>query len=320
MSAATTSAVRKKAAAATTTAPAKPRAVRPKIFQIFYREEQRSSLDPAFIAYDNSGIKSPLLEFDVFRRILTRGLAGKAPLWGVVSWKFGLKTELSGAQLIAHLRANPGCDAYYCNPYPEFEAVYHNLWQQGETAHPGFLELARRVFQAAGLPLATLDALYPAQLYSAANYIVATPAFWRAYIGFIEDVLARLERHAAPELLAQLLSATADAKGRHAGATYLPFIVERLFSVFLISDAAAGFRTHKYPVPAKENRLNVHLGVLRQQKELVCQHRNPQLTAWWLSHRALYLVAEHGRDWVRRYLPRISPSEICYLPEKLHAR
>lgn len=290
-------------------------AASPTIFQIYYRDSQRAHLDPSFVPYDNSGVKNPLLEFDVFRTVLSKRLAGKAPLWGAVSWKFTSKTGLRGAELIEYIKANPGYDAYYCNPFPEFEAVYHNLWQQGETAHPGFLDLVRELFRLADLPQAALDALYPAQLYSAANYIIATPAFWRAYIGYIEAVLTKIEERASPEILAQLHSATADAKGHHAGATYLPFVVERLFSLFLMSEAAAGFRAHKYPVPDKEARLNVHLKVLREKKEFTCQHRNPHLTAWWLSHRALYLIAEHGKVWARNYLPLISPAEIHYLPE-----
>lgn len=299
--------------------PNRRRRVAPKVFQIYYRDEHLDSLDPAFVPYDNRGEHHPLLEFNVFRTILNDGLAGKAGLWGAVSWKFGRKTGLAGDDLIDYVRDNPGYDAYYCNPFPEFEAVYHNLWQQGETAHPGFLDLARRVFQAAGLPLATLDALYPAQFYSAANYIVATPAFWRAYVAFIEDILDRIERNGDSHLLGQLHASTADPKGVHSGATYLPFLVERLFAVFLLSDAAAGFRVHKYPVPAKEARLNVHLIILRQQKELLCQHHNAHLAAWWLSHRALYFVTEHGKEWVRRFLPRISPDAVDFLPTAVTA-
>lgn len=291
----------------------------PKIFQIYYRDDQIQHLEPEFIPYNNCGILNPLLEFGVFRRILNKNLAGKAPLWGAVSWKFAAKTGQSGAELLTYLAENPGYDAYYCNPFPEFEGVYHNLWQQGETAHPGFLQLARELFIAAGLPLDTLDALYPARYYAAANYIIATPAFWRAYIGFVDGVLARIEKNAAPLTLLQLHSSAADAKGRHAGATYLPFFVERLFGVFLMDPAGASFKTHKYLLPAKESALNVHQKLLREKKEFCCQHRNVHLTAWWLSHRALYLVAEHGKGWTRRYLPLISPSEIRYLPEECHA-
>lgn len=291
----------------------------PTIFQIHYRDEQREQLDPAFTPYDNRDGTSPLLEFEVFRRIQAQGLAGRASPWGAVSWKFGRKTGLTGAELVAYLRAHPGYDAYYCNPFPEFEAIYHNLWHQGETAHPGFLDLCREFFLAADLSPTLLDAMYPAKVYSAANYIVATPTFWHAYIGFIDTLLERVGQQAAPELLARLHSSTADAKGRHAGATYLPFIVERLFSVFLLSEAAAGFRVHKYPLPAREQKLNAHLMVLREQKELLCQQHNRKLASWWLSHRALYFLAEHGRDWARQYLPPISPEEIRYLPVQAHA-
>ena len=297
----------------------KPAAETLKIFQIYYRDAQIPHLDPLLTPYDNRGVANPLLEFAVFQTILQQKLAGKARLWGALSWKFSDKTGLSADELFRYLADNPGYDAYYCNPFPEFEGIYHNLWQQGETAHPGFLELAQEIFVAADLPREGLNALYPARYFAAANYIIATPQFWRAYIKFVEKILQRIEKNAAPHTLLRLYSSTADAKGRHAGATYLPFIVERLFGLFLMDPVGAAFNTHKYPLPKKERALNVHQKLLREKKEFCCQHHNSHLAAWWLSHRALYLVAEHGRHWAQHYLPRISPSELIYLPETSHA-
>jgi len=132
-----------------------------RIFQIYYRPEQRQYLDPAFEPYNNEGDDSPLLEFNVFRKLQNSKHVEGADYWGALSWKFREKTGLGGRQLREVIASHPGFDVYYCNPFPELEGLYHNLWLQGETAHPNFLILCREFFQAAGLDEKAFTLLEP---------------------------------------------------------------------------------------------------------------------------------------------------------------
>lgn len=277
-----------------------------RIFQIYYRPEQRQFLDPAFEPYNNQGDSSPLLEFNVFRKLMNSELPRGAGLWGALSWKFKEKTGLSGEQLRKIIAANPDQDVYYCNPFPELEGVYHNLWLQGETSHPNFLILCRDFLQAAGLDESCLTQLVPSTYFAASNYIVATPEFWQGYIAFISDVIDKAERGMSTTAKAMIYSAAADRKAMHAGASYMPFIVERLFGVYL-ARVQGKYKTCKFTCEQQENKLNVHLRLLRQMKDVAISSKSLWLATCWINYRNVYMQQLHGNDWCNRYLRDITP-------------
>ena len=180
-----------------------------RLFQIFYRKEQESQLDPAFLPYDNRGDLDLLLEFNVFRKLFTDPRVVGADYWGAVSWKFGQKTGLTGAALKQTILTNPGYDVYFCNPNPDTEALYHNLWLQGETSHPEFAWLSRQVFEAADLDVSMVDQIWPSSLFATTNYFVATPVFWDAYFKFVGRVIESARTKLSPHGRAMLHSAQA---------------------------------------------------------------------------------------------------------------
>lgn len=283
------------------------------IYQIYYQEEQISHLDANFIPYNNAGDKSSLLEFNVFRKIHNDINHHKGDLWGALSWKFTQKTGLSGKCLLDFIEQNPGYDVYYCNPFPEFESIYQNLWAQGETAHPDFIDLNKKLFNLIGLPHGLLlEEIQPKAAFAATNAIIGSHKFWQAYLSFVEAILDKLFNHGEEELLAQLHSSRADAKGIHAGANYLPFIVERLFTVFLNSENGKDLRTIKYPLPQAEKNLNIHLKHLREMKDAAWKSKSIWMASCWLNYRNLYLTQRHGIQWARKYLPAITPTKLTF--------
>jgi hypothetical protein len=283
-----------------------------RVFQIYYRPQQRQALDPAFEPYDNSGDLSPLLELNVFRKIARQPECAGLAYWGAVSWKFGQKTGLTGAALLATIRANPGFDVYFCNPHPDTEALYHNLWVQGETSHPQFMTLAREIFALARLDVSALEGLWPAALYAAANYFVATPAFWEDYLGFVGAVLDALPGRLSPLGAAMLHSPMADARGAHANASYLPFVVERLFSTFLLARRDK-YRAYKYLTENSRLERNVHLRHLREMKDEAGRTRSEWLASCWSNYRRLYLAQLHGKLWLQKYQPLVTPRETRFI-------
>ncbi|WP_151445713.1 hypothetical protein [Lacisediminimonas profundi] len=282
-----------------------------RIFQIYFEAWQKELLDPAFAALNNSGVKSEAMEFDVFERLARSEHVKGATLWGALSWRFSEKTGMSGADLIKAVQANPGMDVYYCNPYPHNEALYHNMWTQGETTHPRFLALSRALFQAVGLPEDELSSISTSNSCSAANYFIASPAFWSKYLTFVRKVLTLAERKLSPEARSLLHSTMADDRGLHRGATYLPFIVERLFPVFMKTEGK-GLKGFKIALPEREREMNVHLKLLREMKDVAHRTKSPWLAACWVNYRNLYLSQMNGKAWCQKYLRAITPTDIKF--------
>jgi hypothetical protein len=282
-----------------------------RLFQIYYEPWHRDLLDPAFTPFDNTGRISELLEFDVFERLAASDATAGAALWGALSWRYSEKTGLSGTELRSIIAAHPDADVFYANPHVHNEALYHSMWVQGETAHPRFLEVARAFFAAAGLPADELSAIHPSADFSAANYFVGTPRFWAIYLPWVRETLARAEANLDPAMRALMHSTAADDRGLHGGATYLPFIVERLFPLFLRS-AGRELKAHKVTSPSREAELNVHLRLLREMKDTAHRTSSTWLAVCWVNYRNLYLGQMHGAAWCQEYLRRVTPTDVRF--------
>ncbi len=302
------------ASALTAIAPRELRQVGPNqipVFQIHFEEAHRSNLDPDLIPYDNAGRCGPLREFEVFERLATDDGVQLAPLWGAVSWKFFAKTGLSGEALAQTLKEHAGYDLYYCNPAPENEALFANFWHQGQTAHPGLRDICKAVFAAADLPAGEFDAIMPSSAFSSCNYFVAGPAFWRSYLPFVRGIVDRATAGLPEDTRRTLESSVADPRNLHAGASYWPFIVERLLPLYL-RGPGAGLKTHKIALPMAEARLNPHLRRLREMKDVAHRTRSQWLYSCWLHFRNLYLLQTAGRDWCTRQLPQLNPTPVVF--------
>jgi hypothetical protein len=285
-----------------------------KIFQIYYHERQSPFLDPAFEPYDNAGDGSPLLEFNVFTKLLQSKEVQDAKLWGALSWKFGQKTGISGAQFKKEIASNPGYDVYFCNPHAETEALYHNLWLQGETAHPNFLALCKEIFEVAGLSTELLTEIQPSSNFATANYFVATPAFWKRYAAFVSRVLLAANKKLSSTARSILFSSTADPNGVHADASYIPFVVERLFSVFLRTDGRE-FLAYKISPKAPDEQINVHLKLLGEMRNVAFRTKSVWMASCWVNYRNLYFTNAYGAPWAKRYLRSITPHAIVFAPD-----
>ncbi|MFY8085037.1 MAG: hypothetical protein ACOVN7_15085 [Rubrivivax sp.] len=281
------------------------------IFQIFFEQSQRSALDSAFIPLDNAGHADPLFEFSVFERLAAEEGVRLSPLWGAVSWRFAAKTGMDGRQWLDQIRQHPGFDLYFCNPSPENEGLYASPWQQGMAKHPGLRDLAAQMFSSAGLDPRELDDIVPSPGFSSCNYFVGTPQFWNAYIPFVRNVIDLARKELPAPVLALLDSNKADPMGLHPGATYWPFIVERLFTVFLKRHAGV-LKVHKVALPKLEAQLNPHVKRLREMKDVAHRTRSQWLYGCWLSYRNLYLLQVAGKEWCARHLPLLVSKEVRF--------
>jgi hypothetical protein len=282
-----------------------------RIFQIYYADWQRDLLDANFVPLDNSRQSSELMEFAVFERLAKSEHIKGLKLWGSLSWRFTERTGMSGADFIKAISLQPGKDIYYCNPVPINEGLFHNYWLQGETSHPQFFALCQAIFKLTGLPESELTGLQSSDQFSASNYFVGTPRFWQTYIPWVNQVLSAANKKLPPNVRDLMHSKMADDRDLHKGATYVPFIVERLLPVFL-KTAGKGLGAHKIALPKRDAELNVHLKLLREMKDVAHRTKSAWLAACWVNYRNLYLMQVNGKEWCDKYLRNITPTEITF--------
>ena len=281
------------------------------VFQIHYKGEQKQHLDAAFIEYDNKTAESETHEFAVFERLSGLAQTKKAKYWGAVSWRFGEKTGLAGHELIEIVRKNPTADVFYMNPYPYNEALFQSGWMQGETVHPDFMEISEKVLVAAGYESEEIHRTVASASFSSANYFVGSQKFWQAYIPFVQKLLADAERGLSQQALQMLHSSRADMRNLHNQSTYVPFIVERLFPLFM-KTAGTGLSAAKITLPAQEQKLNEHLRKLREMKDTAVKGKSEWLLRAWMNYRNLYLQSVSPREWCKRYFPALNPKTIIW--------
>jgi len=280
-----------------------------RIFQIYYESWQRDLLDPSFAALDNSGLKSELEEFLVLERLAKSEHVKGAKLWGALSWRFTERTGMKSTDWVAAIQADRGKDVYFCDPAPVIEALYHNLWLQGGIAHPHFLEVCIAFFKATKLPLETLSAIVPGEQYATANYFVGTPRFWELYLPWVTELFKVANKNMPPKER-DLMHAKA-AEGPHKGMSLMPFILERLFPIFM-KTAGKDLSYKKIALPALDAQLNVHLRLLREAKNLAHSSKSAWLAALWVNYRNLYFIQTNGKDWCAKNLRRITPLDIKF--------
>ena len=90
------------------------------------------------INYTDFGAES---EYDIFKHIRHKE---NPDVWGLLSWKFELKSCVSVSAFLAHAKMCLSSDADCCfiNPMILNEAVFGDVWEQGElVGHKGMVAL-----------------------------------------------------------------------------------------------------------------------------------------------------------------------------------
>ena len=199
-----------------------------KIHQIYYRPTQLSYLEPEFQPYYNplNTSERQLFEYSVFRKEYDLGkIQG---LTGYVSWKFRQKTNLTGSEVIKFIHDNPGFDVYTFNPFFELSELFPNVWWQGEAHHPGIISLAQKIYEEIGVSVNLSDLRSTDRSLLYCNYWVGSRSFWDRYMQHMKEIVHVIhsgDKEKFPNLYAD--------SGYHDGSTYIPFILERVFSTFI---------------------------------------------------------------------------------------
>ena len=281
------------------------------IWQIYYQAVQQAQLDAAFTPLDNSRFPSETHELAVFQRLHTSGAAASYSAWGALSWRFAEKTGLSGHELLHIVQQSPSVDVFYMNPFPHIEALFASPWWHGEVAHPDLLEVANAFLDAAGLCTEELNRLTPAREFSMCNYFVGSQSFWQSYLPFVEGALHRADMKMPPALRAKMHSEDADWRKLHHASTYVPFIMERLFTVFL-HNQGRHLKVQKIPCPLGESNMNEDLLELRNMKDVAVLSRSKHILAMWQEKRSEYFRKTSSAWWCDRYLDRLITAPVVW--------
>lgn len=232
--------------------------------QIVYRRDQLSRVDPAFSPYDNVANERPdRHEYHVFLRERGRSTRDSDRCYGFVSWKFGMKTGVSGAEFLEFVGANPGMDVYFINPFHEYALTFRNVWEQGEYFHPGLTKAAEELFERLHLDLPIGSAVHGEGQAAFCNYFVATPRFWRRYLDVVESILTFADDHASDPLAIELRTPVP----RHHSATMLTFVLERVLSS-MIATGEWSAASYQFSGQWLRNRYGVLLQHLEPLREL----------------------------------------------------
>lgn len=206
-----------------------------KIYQVYFDDKSRQSLDKTFTPYDNSNpIKEKEFEYGVMRDIYFNHDPFKNnKYFGVLSWKFKEKTGLRGSDFVSWINKNKGYDVYVINPYPEQSFINYNVWYQGEYWHPGLIELTEKLFKDAGIDIDIRSTRNSFDNCSFCNYWVANKKFWYKYMYYCEKLYKAI--YEADDDDTKKLLFDISVYGGGGDVAFFPFIFERMISAILAS-------------------------------------------------------------------------------------
>ena len=180
-------------------------------------------------------------EFRILVDMYRRGLHREQQFTGLLSPKFGLKTGLSGRDFLAFVEANADADVCFVNPFPQLAYISHNVWMQGEHAHPGLTVRSQALLDAVGIDIVLDDVpRHGPDVLCYSNYWVGKERFWDEYVGGLLLPIAQfLETHPDHPASRAIMEPTIHLEA----APFLPFMIERLFSTYLsLNRASVSFR------------------------------------------------------------------------------
>lgn len=203
-----------------------------KIFEPIYKPNQVLE-EPEFTVYHHTSNEKfrDWRELRIHIEIYRKSIHKKQDYTGVFSPKFRLKTKLSGFEFISFVKNNPGYDLYFVNPFPQMKYLSYNIWMQAEANHPGIVEAAQNLLNAAGIDInLNLQPRHDATTLAYSNFWIGNTRFWEEFVGGVLHPLAtHIESNPNNPEVQRVFANTFHTDP----APYLPFITERMFTTFL---------------------------------------------------------------------------------------
>lgn len=209
-----------------------------KIYQCYFHESQKYALDPAFIPYDGSASDQQEYHEYPHLKALYKKNKNYDGYWGLTSWRWSQKCNITGSAFIRWMNDNPGYDVYHPN-IGYGELGFPNIFIQGNQYHGKLLNYMERLCKLLGVSV-DLYSRYPTNYFIASHYYVAKNNFWDGWMSFLKHVLeiSRNDRELNDYMLSQCIH-------RDRPVYNFCFAVERLVVLYLILNQ--NFRVKEFP-------------------------------------------------------------------------
>ena len=239
--------------------------MRLKLHQIWYRDEHKSELDPNLLSWDNrENLRPEWCEYWVMRQAARDFEHNFGDLTGFFSWKYRQKLNLEFSQIKSYIEAYPGADCYIFSPAVFQVAYYLNVWQQGEEWHPGITQKAQNLLHDLGYDIALENTIDHHLTIAYCNYWIGNRVFWSEYLKFMDGVFQYIESALANDQH----NLWDVVHGTHGGERYvkhlpiIPFLIERLFSVFVKLHPEFKIIAWQYPLDMMQDRTQGAAGMI----------------------------------------------------------
>lgn len=211
------------------------------IYQIYYDEATRARVDPLFIPLDNTENDRPdWREYWPIRNYMVANVLDDDAYYGFLSPKFQAKTGLTGADVVGFI-GDGGADVYVFSQFVERSALFLNVFEQGESGHPGLLDVMQQFVDQIGLVVDLRMLVGDNSNAVFSNYFVAKGRFWKRWLAVAERLFVLCE--AGEEPLAARLNALTTYAGQPDPVHMKVFIMERIASFVIMYN---GFSTAAY--------------------------------------------------------------------------
>lgn len=241
------------------------------IHQAYHQPDQIRYLDKNFIPYDNKEGDKVLLEYGIWKNLYPNYSESDAH-WGTLSWKYRKKINISSEYLIGWISSNPGYDVYYFQPYLSL-LEYKNLWIQGEEHHPGIINFCDKLLQKLGYNFSITELEYTADEFATCHYHIGNNVFWSNYLRWLDDIVLTVRQDA--ELNNFMFNQDSDYK-YIPDLKNVPFIVERLFTLFLILHPYIKAKHYPYESNSRQDS-NLDFYYARKQRDQEILEKRKQL-------------------------------------------
>jgi hypothetical protein len=240
-----------------------------KLFQLCYKKEMIDNVKDGFIPWDNTiNLNPELREYPIFKKVYN-DVNNDLKYWGVVSNKFTEKTNITGFDFIKwieNLPFNEDANCYFINPCPIMECLFYNVVNHGEYWHKGIGNLMQRTLTVMGYTSDLATMLTESNRFSMCNYFVGDKYFWSNYLSFVDEFLRVIDKNSHDKELMYCQSAEYN---RDKTLAFYPFVIERLFSVFLCLKAySMHVKNYEYSIEELIKKYNITEHQAREIKAL----------------------------------------------------
>ena len=213
------------------------------IHQIYYSEQTQHELDPGFIPLNNLANERPdWREYWPIRNYLLNNKLAEDDYYGFFSPKFGQKTNLSAEQVKDFINTcDDGTDVVIFSPWWDLQSFFSNLFEQGESAHPGFYNVAQTSLSEIGETIDLTTLLMDSRNSIFCNFFVAKPKFWKVWLDLNEKLFMVAEGRGSSNAKRLLNS---DALYGNGKVHFKVFVMERIASYILATQSQWRTRTY----------------------------------------------------------------------------